>query len=142
MTISDNYLDEGERTISNGVAFTAVSGLGGNGVNFTLTIKNNTIKRFPGNGIVADQNMLINSIIFGNEVEDNGLDGIYINGGLNRGVFLFDNESEMNYRFDCHDDTTGSGTANTGDYWSHNAGNLSQPSGLCTSGRRHDDDWR
>ncbi len=55
---------------------------------------------------------------------------------------LLDNEAEGNHRFDCHDDTTGYGTAQTGNFWFNNTGNLSSPKALCTPGRRHDDDSR
>jgi hypothetical protein len=154
LVISDNCLEEGKAPISNGIAFTSIFGPGTPNTN--IYVKNNRIKCFPGTGILAEVTefvpalppptlgTLTNSLILGNEVEDNGLDGIYLDGAVpfNAGNQLFDNEAEGNHRFDCHDDTTGPGTANTANTWFHNTGNLMYPTGLCTPEKRHDHDWR
>jgi hypothetical protein len=148
LVISDNCLEEGKNPVSNGIAFTNVFGSGT--PNNNIYVKNNRIRRFPGTGILVEApdpsplGTLGFSFILGNEVEDNGLDGIYIDGitYINVGNTLLDNEAEGNHRFDCHDDTTGTGTAHTGNTWFHNTGNLMYPTGLCTPGRGHDHDWR
>jgi hypothetical protein len=154
LVISDNWLEEGKDPVSNGIAFTNVFGPGA--TNNHIYVKNNRIRRFPGTGILAELyeggtpavGTLDFSVILGNQLEDNGLDGIYImwiNMGMysvNVGNELFDNEAEGNQRFDCHDDTSGTGTLSTGNTWFHNTGNLSSPTGLCTPGRGHDHDWR
>jgi hypothetical protein len=146
LVISDNSLEEGRDPVSNGIAFTNVFGPGA--TNSDIYVKNNRIKQFPGTGILAElyqgysplPGTLNFSVILGNEVEDNGLDGIYImwiNGGMylvNEGNELFDNEAEGNQRFDCHDDSSGTGALGTGNTWFHNAGNLSFPTGLCMPG--------
>ncbi len=168
LVISDNSLEEGKEPISNGIAFTTIFGSGT--PNADLYVKNNRIKCFPGTGILAELSEIVtdaplplgtltSSLILGNEVEDNGLDGIYIDGfvALNAGNQLFDNEAEGNQRFDCHDDTSefspasgssatggeialGPGTAGTWNRWFNNTGNSSSPTGLCTPGKRHDRD--
>jgi hypothetical protein len=147
LVISDNCLEEGKAPISNGIAFTTIFGPGA--ANMHIYVKNNKIKRFPGNGILAEETLLdppppgtvADSFILGNEVYDNGLDGIFIDGVIcNVGNTLLDNEAEGNHRFDCHDDTTGLGTANTGNTWFHNTGKYMHPTGLCTPEKRHDHD--
>jgi hypothetical protein len=138
LTISDNWLDEGKDPISNGIAFTTIFGTSPSSA--ILNVNNNRITRFPGNGIVAEAGMLQESSIFGNMVADNRLDGIYIDDtAINAQNSLFDNVAEGNYRFDCHDDTTGPLTAGTWNSWLHNTGSLSQPRGLCSPGRWHND---
>ena len=53
---------------------------------------------------------LHDSWIVGNEVHDNGLDGIFIEGAtIISNISLYDNEAEGNHAFDCHDDSTGVG---------------------------------
>jgi hypothetical protein len=139
LVISDNDLEEGKAPISNGIAFTTIFGLGT--ANKHLYVKDNTIKRFPGTGILAESGMLTNSFILGNEVEDNHVDGIYIDDfSGNVANSLFDNEAEGNHKFDCHDDTSGNGTATTANTWFHNTGKDMYPKGLCTPEKRHDHD--
>ncbi len=83
LVISDNSLEEGKAPISNGIAFTSIFGAGP--INADIYVKNNRIKRFPGTGILAEAVpddpppvTVVESLILGNEVDDNGLDGIYI----------------------------------------------------------------
>jgi hypothetical protein len=142
LEISYNDLENGKSPICNGIAFTKVFVAG---TSHLLDIINNKIERFPGYGIVAEDptgsGTLYNSSIIGNEVEDNGSDGIYIDGVPgNSGNLLFDNEAEGNHGFDCHDDTSGSFTLATANTWFNNTGSSSSPNGLCRPGRRHDHD--
>jgi hypothetical protein len=135
LQINDNDLEEGNTAGYNGIAF-----------NSTITppdyvceycqVSGNTIKRFPGNGIVAEpyssSATLYYSIISRNYVEDNGNDGILI--GLapdNEYNSLFDNKMEGNHVFDCADDTTGPLTLGTYNTWFNNSGGLRYPTGLC-----------
>jgi len=107
------------------------------------SVNNNKVKRFPKNGIVAEDSTgtLYDSTISGNDVEDNGQDGILIEAGSDSyDNVLFGNKTEGNHTNDCEDDTIGSGltligslgTANT---WFNNIGSSSNPTGLCTPGR-------
>jgi hypothetical protein len=153
LVISDNDLEKGEAPISNGIAFTTVFGTStAPNANWYLNVINNKIERFPGNGIVAEEELVSStptgtlygpgSFIVGNKVSDNGLDGIFIQGAstYNSSIPLDDNEAEGNHVFDCHDTSTGTGTLGTGNTWLNNTGNLSYPTGLCTPGRGHDHD--
>ena len=153
LVISDNDLENGEAPISNGIAFTTVFAALGTSPNFNVNVKNNKIKGFPENGIVAEAEAdpgpgplgtLVGSWIVGNEVLDNGSDGIFIEGAgvNNHNIGLFDNEAEGNHVLDCDDTTAGGGTLRTWDAWFNNTGNSSSPPGLCTPGRGHDHDWR
>jgi parallel beta-helix repeat protein len=135
LEISDNDLEKGEAPINNGIAFTTVFGTG---LNLGVNVRNNKITGFPGNGIVAEELSGTGTFgyanwIAGNEVYDNGANGIFIEGSslLNSGMFLFDNEAEGNHVSDCQDTSTGSGTLETGNIWFNNIGSLSSPTGLC-----------
>jgi len=156
LEISDNDLEEGRGSISNGVAFTTVF-FGPSFYAYTdsegVIIKDNRIKGFKQDGIVAETDptattgMTRYSSIVGNEVEDNGQDGIFIEGAgvYNSNISLFENEAEGNHVFDCQDTSLATGpgyTLGTHNTWFNNLGNLSYPKGLCTPGRGHDRDWR
>ena len=108
------------------------------------SVNNNKVKRFPKNGIVAEDSTgtLYDSTISGNDVEDNGQDGILIEGPAstyNYGNVLFGNKAEGNHVNDCEDDTTGtgSGTPPTANTWFNNIASSSLPTGLCTPGTWH-----
>ena len=151
LVISDNDLEKGEAPISNGIAFTTAFATAlGTSPNSNVNVKDNKIKGFPENGIVAEADpapgpvgTLVFSYIVGNEVRDNGSDGIFIERASvnNHNNELFDNEAEGNHGLDCDDTTAGGGTLGTWDAWFNNTGNSSSPPGLCTPGRGHDPDW-
>jgi hypothetical protein len=142
--IIDNDLEGGKAAGYNGIAFTTI--VPPTYVCEWCHVTNNTIKRFAGNGIVADSTAspaatLYLSIVSRNDVEDNGKDGILI--GLapyNGSNSLLDNNAEGNHVFDCVDDTTGTLALGTNDTWYNNIGSLSSPNGLCTPGKAHDHD--
>ena len=151
LEISHNDLEEGEGSISHGIAFTTIFGTSSDSEG--VVVKDNRIKGFKDNGIVAETDTTVlptlgmtrYSSIVGNEVEDNGQDGIFIQGAddKNSNVSLFDNEAEGNHVFDCQDTSLATGpgyTLGTANTWFNNTGNLSYPTGLCTRGRRHDRD--
>ena|SRR5208337_1139069 len=148
LDISDNDLENGEAPIVNGIAFTTF--LGTSAVPSYVNVTNNRIKGFPENGIVVEQSGGVGTLfgagsyIVGNEVSDNGNDGILIEGAspsYNTGISLFGNEAEGNHMYDCQDTSSGAGPLGANTWW-NNAGNLSSPNGLCTPGRRHDHDYR
>jgi hypothetical protein len=141
LVISDNVLERGEAPISNGIAFTTAFAATPYGTtpNVNVNVKNNSIEGFPGNGIVAEEQTggtVYGSWIVGNEVWNNGADGILIDAN-NLNIWFFDNKAEGNHTLDCNDASTGSGTLGTADSWFNNIGNLSFPTGLCTPGRGH-----
>ena len=148
LEISDNDLEEGEGSISHGIAFTTVFGSSSDSEG--VVVKDNRIKGFKDNGIVAETDTTVSptagitrySSIVGNEVEDNGQDGIFIEGAgvYNSNISLFDNEADGNHVFDCQDTSLATGpgyTLGTHNTWFNNIGNLSSPRGLCTPGRGH-----
>ena len=136
LEISYNELENGTAPISNGIAFTTAFGPGNS---YLLNVINNKIREFPGHGIMAKDTSgggtLTNSSIIGNEVFDNGVDGIFMEGTLafNYGNDLFDNIAGDNTNYDCKDGTNGGfGTLGTSNFWFNNLGSLSSPTGLCT----------
>jgi hypothetical protein len=147
LLISENVLERGEAPISNGIAFTTAFAAGlGTSPNAIANVENNKIRGFPGNGIVAEQQSgtgtLQASWIVGNEVWDNGADGIFIDIN-NQGITFFDNQAQGNHVLDCNDASTGSGTLGTANDWFNNTGYSSYPVGppsLCTPAIRHNHD--
>jgi hypothetical protein len=144
LEISYNELENGKAPISNGIDFTNAFGPGSS---YLLNVINNKIKQFPDHGIVAKDlptaGTLYDSSIIGNEVFDNGTDGIFIEGTLafNYGNDLFDNIAEDNTNYDCKDGTNGGfGTLGTSNFWFNNLGSLSSPTGLCAPVTLHEHD--
>jgi hypothetical protein len=137
LVISGNHLEKGNHPIDDGIELGSYMS-GPPPPSQNLYVRNNKIKRFPGNGIYADADAFVNSFILGNEVEKNDVDGIFIFELGNVGNSFFDNEAEGNSKNDCEDDTTGPGTAGTANRWFNNTGRLSVPTGLCTPGKGHD----
>jgi hypothetical protein len=160
LQISNNDLEDGKTL--NGIACNpAVNYFGWGSISGTcslLLVTNNTIRGFPGNGIVAEMvsglGTLCHSTISRNLLERNGNDGILIQGPVsdtpfnlfNYGNQLLSNEAKNNQGIDCVDDTNGSllspavaGTLGTANFWFNNIGSSSSPSGLCTPSPRP---WR
>jgi hypothetical protein len=136
LTIRGNSLAEGNDPISHGIAFTTIFGT--SGYNAWVNLEYNQIARFPGDGIVAEPAMALDCSILGNQVTDNGLDGIFIDGiPANLNNTVFDNSAYGNHRFDCHDDTSGILTAGTANSWVNNTGTLRYPVGICSPGREY-----
>ena len=149
LDISDNDLEKGEEPIVNGIAFTTFFETTGAYAQY-VNVTNNRIRGFPENGIVVEAGSGVTgtlygpgSYIVGNEVFDNGNDGILIEGpttSYNSGISLFQNEAKGNRVNDCEDDSSGAGPLGTNTWW-NNIGSTSFPPGpppLCTPGRRHD----
>jgi parallel beta-helix repeat protein len=145
LDISDNDLENGEGPIVNGIAFSTFFETSASSYAHYVNVTNNRIKGFPQNGIVVEQSggtgtlQGAGSYIVGNEVSDNGNDGILIEGpttSYNSGISFFQNEAKGNRVNDCEDDTTGAGPLGTNTWW-NNIGNTSSPAGLCAPGRSH-----
>ena len=137
--IIGNDLENGMN--SNGIGFTTIFTVGPNVGSScsSCEVTGNTIKGFARNGIAAQVaggvGTLVGSGISGNDVEDNGNDGILLEEGSNSGNSLVDNKMQGNSVNDCEDDTYllggGAGTAGTYNTWFNNTGNSSSPLGLC-----------
>jgi hypothetical protein len=147
LEISENDLEEGDGSISNGIAFTTA--FGSSYETYTdsedVLVKNNRIKGFKCNGIVAEtdttvdptQGMTRYSSIVDNNIDDNGHDGVFIEGAgiYNTNISLFENQVEDSPVFDCQDTSTATTgyTLGTHDTWFNNIGATSYPPGLCTA---------
>jgi hypothetical protein len=133
--INDNDLEKGKK---NGIAFNQVGG-GGIFVCEWSQVSYNTVKQFADNGIVAEKGItLFKTAVSGNDVEDNGNDGILIEsegGGGNTDNTLFDNKAVNNQKYDCEDNTAPYGpfTAQTYNTWLNNIGSTSLPAGICAA---------
>jgi parallel beta-helix repeat protein len=138
MEINDNDLEGGKVAGYSGIAASNIYSAYENCE--YCQISNNTICHFKGNGIVAElptssESTLSYSLISMNDVEDNGGDGILIEGSASTDNYknsLFDNKAKDNGGLQCADYTTGSWTLGTYDTWVNNSGSPSYPSGLCT----------
>jgi len=105
-----------------------------------IIVRSNEVEHNGGSGIAlfgADYNLLKT-----NHVEDNGTaagdttDGIRID-SLSDHNWISTNHMDDNVAHDCHDDSAGSGTAGTANYWFNDFGSTENRDGLCRPG---DDD--
>jgi parallel beta-helix repeat protein len=143
--ISDNDLEEGRGSISNGIAFTTIYGT--TKLAQGVVIKNNTIKGFKQDGIVAESasgtGIALYSSIVGNDVRDNGRYGINIEAATtnNTNISLFENVVTGSGVLDCNDLSVASGpsgyTLGTHDTWYYDIGKSSFPVGICSQGMWH-----
>jgi nitrous oxidase accessory protein NosD len=65
-----------------------------------------------------------------NELRDNDVDGIFF-GDLTEDNLIRRNVALTNGVLDCHDDSSGTNTAGTANFWRRNVGNTDSPNGLC-----------
>jgi len=82
---------------------------------------------FLGGGIALF--LSTNNIIDHNTSNNNTGDGIFVDSGSTGNTFS-QNQLRGNTRFDAEDQSTGTGTAGTGNTWTKNHGQTSDPSGL------------
>jgi parallel beta-helix repeat protein len=72
-----------------------------------------------------------NQEISHNDSHDNvKFDGLFADEKSEGNLFL-GNDAFNNAEFDCHDESTGTGTAGTANEWKSNRGNTSEPPGIC-----------
>ncbi|MBI4608481.1 MAG: hypothetical protein HY726_05685 [Candidatus Rokubacteria bacterium] len=69
----------------------------------------------------------------GNTTSGDTTDGIRVT-LFSTGNTLQDNHLKNNVTHDCHDFSSGGGTAGTANFWLNNHGETSSPSGLCSGG--------
>lgn len=103
------------------------------GRNVGAHLAGNVIERRGESGISADNGSLVGAHISGNVLNDNRLDGVRIGAG-NHDNTVVGNTMLRNTEHDCHDETTGSGTAGTANVWSGNRALTENRVGLCTNG--------
>lgn len=136
LVISNNDLSEGT---ARGIKLNQDFGAG---TITHATISYNSIRKMGTYGIFvqnpADVGSMLptltSSVIIGNQLRDNGTGpsdaGLFIDVG-NTGNFLTQNDVRDSRRFDCRDNSTGTGTLGTGNVWFDNIGEKSSPTGLC-----------
>jgi parallel beta-helix repeat protein len=100
-----------------------------------LEVGNNQFNRSSTYGIYVASSSLSSSTIENNRAKDSAADGIYMASGMNT---LVHNRVSDSGLFDCHDVTTGTGTAGTANTWRHNQGSTSSPAGICSRGEREE----
>lgn len=74
-------------------------------------------------------------VLDGNTAVSNTTNGFYADSGTS-GNTISNGQASSNGQYDCEDDSTGSGTAGTANYWFSDSGVTSSPTGLCQS-RQH-----
>jgi parallel beta-helix repeat protein len=122
------------RSARSGILF--LRGNAGEVAQGAITVSGNDIRRMQFDGIRADSSFvgdvpsLADSRIAQNIVSENGRDGVRM--GLNiNGNVIESNYMRGNVEHDCHDDSTGNGTAGTGNTWLSNDALTDSPSGIC-----------
>jgi hypothetical protein len=114
-----------------GVRANALGGGASTGARIAYNVITNSTSTTTGDGIGAAPNSLINSLIWRNAARNNPRDGIRFDAGGNGGNRIFFNSLRNNAEHDCHDDTTGTGTAGTANTWRYNSGVTENRPGLC-----------
>jgi parallel beta-helix repeat protein len=106
-------------------------------------LQSNRVERNGQSGVLLDG--AEGNEIDGNRVRRNGTesgdttDGIRLT-GFSTANTLRNNRLKDNVTHDCHDDSVGSGTGGTANFWIDNRGRTSQPQGLCAADDDDDDD--
>ena len=87
-----------------------------------------------GNDDGIDLIATVGAKVKNNKVHDNGVfDGLFVDADSSGN--LFDgNKASGNAEHDCHDDSTGSGTAGTANTWKNNKGETANRAGICKPG--------
>ena len=118
----------GNRVTGNVLSRNGVDGitLGGSS---GMTVEANLIIQNPRYGVWIGVSSTAN-IVRRNQVRANGIDGILLEFDAS-GNSIVENFLRANVEHDCHDNSTGSGTAGTANTWRRNNGQTSQPPGLC-----------
>lgn len=79
-----------------------------------------------GIGVYATLNAMLDK----NEAKDNSSKGFYAGSDTSNNTFQ-DNHGKGSGMFDCQDDSHGSGTAGTANFWLKDKGDTSSPPGIC-----------
>jgi parallel beta-helix repeat protein len=110
-------------------------------------IEDNLVEDNDDSGILLDTSFPPGGIsqmnrVTDNRIRNNGTSGGDTTDGIRATSFTLqntfrDNELKNNVTHDCHDDSVGSGSKGTANFWIDNEGFTSKPPGLC---RKDDDD--
>jgi parallel beta-helix repeat protein len=113
------------RSTVNGITLVSTSGAR---IDHNTTDNNGSSNSaFLGGGIALF--LSTNNTIDHNKSNNNKGDGIFVDSGSTGNTFM-QNQLKGNTRFDAEDQSTGTGTAGTGNTWTKNHGQTSDPSGL------------
>ncbi|MCC6766415.1 MAG: right-handed parallel beta-helix repeat-containing protein [Deltaproteobacteria bacterium] len=116
------------------------------GASTGVTVTKNVIDKAGSHGIAVDsgagESALVASTIVKNTVTDSGQDGAgdgirivdFMAMGANGGNTVEDNEVSGSFNHDCHDTTTGAGTAGTASTWVGNTATTHNVANLCFTG--------
>lgn len=96
------------------------------------TVSGNKSERNVRDGIRL-QNDSDSNTVSDNLSRDNGRDGMRVDGDLAQSELNTIEQNKMlgNFEHDCHDDTTGGGTAATANFWINDIGKTENRPGLC-----------
>jgi parallel beta-helix repeat protein len=100
------------------------------------TVDGNDVDSNDGTGILL--NAAASNLVKSNRVEQNGTDGIHADSASSNNQ-IQNNFMDDNVPYDCADDSAGTGTAGTANFWSGDRGETQNRPGLCTN-QPHDDD--
>lgn len=127
LSVHHNVIEDG---LGSGISFTQ----GGPGQSTGVEVMANHVRRMARDGFQVASGSLMSSFITNNHFTGNGRSGIRIETGvgpLNGNNQILNNMLTGNAATDCHDDTVGTGTAGTANFWEHNHGNDENRPGLC-----------
>ena len=145
-TDSASYGTTGPNT-DNVIEGNRVSGFGDAGIRLREGATKNVVRgnRLASNGTGADGDGISlenadNNLVRGNRSEANRRDGLRAD-AASSGNRIERNRMTGNREHDCHDDSTGTGTAGTANVWRGNRGATENRRGLCRpNGNGNDDD--
>jgi parallel beta-helix repeat protein len=99
-----------------------------------IVVRSNKIEDNGGSGLAlfgANSNLLKSNHIEGNGAgPGDTTDGLRVDSG-STGNLILSNHMEANTFHDCHDDSSGTGTAGTGNTWQGDQGDTQNPPGIC-----------
>jgi hypothetical protein len=128
LSVEQNRLENGA---ANGIVFRFASIGFVSGPSTDLSVRHNEIRGFAMSGIEVTFNSLASSLLAHNRSTENDEDGLKVNATGNAGNLVAHNQLRGNALHDCHDATTGSGTAGTANTWDENKGETQNRPGLC-----------
>jgi hypothetical protein len=102
----------------------------GPGANQNLGIRYNQVSGMAQAGIAAETGMLEGSTIEGNTSWNNGGDELFVDAGNEGNVLIANFTARRSTPGTCRDNSVGSGTAGTANYWFDNHG-TGTPPGIC-----------
>jgi parallel beta helix pectate lyase-like protein len=131
--IISNHLKDGDFS---GIRFSSLNFGGGVGPSTMVEVRDNQIEHMGASGIRAGVTgpALTSSTLAKNHSHDNAMDGIRIETDNNLDATpntITQNKLKHNGGYDCYDNTSGTRTAGTANFWTNNEGDTQNRPGLC-----------